>query len=90
MKYFVLHTFNDKYTDEHFLKGKSYEHIEERIQKYADGMLSTNKWTLITSNLSRGYLREIDLAEYPEVKKRDFAIIDENLSFSGSEINPDK
>jgi hypothetical protein len=55
MKYFVLHTIDEKYNEEYFIQGKSFEHLEERIQKYADGMLSTNKWTLVTSNLICGY-----------------------------------
>jgi hypothetical protein len=71
MKYFVLYTGND----ECYLKGKSVEHMEDRIQMYSDGILSTNKWTIITSNIDYGYLREVNLSEYPELTKRDFAII---------------
>ncbi|GGB72881.1 hypothetical protein [Fictibacillus barbaricus] len=86
MRYFVLYTLNDNYISERYLKGKSYEHIENRIHHYSDGILSTNKWTLITSNIEVGYLREISLSEFPHLTKKDFAMINENNSLSSSEI----
>lgn len=86
MKYFVLHTLQDQYRKDYFLKGKSMEHIEERIHTYSEGILSTNKWTLMTCNVECGYLREVSLDEYPEMKKKDFAMINENNSFSALEL----
>jgi hypothetical protein len=86
MKYFVLYTASDQYNAEYFLKGKSVEHMEKRILFYSDGILSTNKWTLVTSNVECGYLREVSLTEYPDLKKRDYAIINENNSYSESEL----
>jgi hypothetical protein len=86
MRYFVLYTLNDHYISERYLKGKSAEHLEDRIQYYSEGILSTNRWTLITSNIDFCYLREITLAEFPHLTKRDFAMINENNSLSSSEI----
>jgi hypothetical protein len=86
LRYFTLYTLNDQYISERYLKGKSAEHLVDRIQHYADGILSTNKWTLITSNIDYCYLREITLSEFPHLTKRDFAIINENNSLSSSEI----
>lgn len=87
MKYCVLYTINDYGVREYFIKGKSVEHIEDRIKAYSDGFLSTNKWTLLTSNIENGYLREINLSEFPDKSKKDFSIINENNSFSSFEIN---
>lgn len=86
MKYFVLYTVNEEYISECFLKGKSTEHIVDRINVYSDGILSTNKWSLITSNIEFGYLREINFLEFPKLSKKDFAIISENNSFSSYEL----
>jgi hypothetical protein len=86
MKYFVLYTIEDNHIHESYLKGKSYEHVFERLQKYSNGILSTNKETIITSNISYGYLREVELIEYPNLTKRDFVCINENNSFSSSEL----
>lgn len=86
MRYFVLYTLNEQYISERYIKGKSYEHVEARIHHYSDGILSTNSWTLITSNIDYGYLREVTLMEYPHLTKRDFAMINENNSLTSSEI----
>jgi hypothetical protein len=47
---------------------------------------STNKWTLVTSNIDFGYLREVTLSEFPHLTKKDFAMINENNSLTSSEI----
>jgi hypothetical protein len=86
MKYFILYTLEDNYIHESFLKGKSYEHVFEKIQHYSNGILSTDKETLITSNISYGYLREVYLKEYPTLARRDFVYIDEENSFSSLDI----
>ncbi|MGD6963991.1 MAG: hypothetical protein ACQET8_14665 [Bacillota bacterium] len=86
MKYFVLYTLNEHYVSEKYVKGKSYEHVVNRIQHYSDGILSTNKWTLVTSNIAVGYLREIQLSDFPLLSKRDFGMINENQSYSYHEL----
>jgi hypothetical protein len=87
MKYFVLYTLEDNYIHKSYLKGKSYEYVFEKIQHYSNGILSTDKETLITSNISHGYLREVDFNEYPALMKRDYFYIDETNSFSSLDIS---
>jgi hypothetical protein len=86
MKYFVLHTLDSGFNMEYYLKGKSFNHIEERIKKYSNGILSTSKWTLVTGNINLGFLREVQPKEFPNLKKQDFATINENHSFSFEEM----
>lgn len=86
MKYFVLYTLEDNYIHESYLKGKSYKYVFEKIQHYSNGILSTDKETLITSNISHGYLREVD-NEYPALTNRDYFYIDEANSFSSLDIS---
>ncbi|MEY2195763.1 hypothetical protein AB7942_23970 [Neobacillus sp. BF23-41] len=87
MKYFVLYvTFNDDSTDEFYLKGKSMKHMEERIQRYSNGALSTSKWTIMTSNAKSSFLREVDPSEYPHLTKHDFVQINENSSYDVSDL----
>ncbi|MBY6038332.1 hypothetical protein KUV80_16920 [Fictibacillus nanhaiensis] len=82
MKYFVLYTVNANIVDECYLKGQSTDYVKKCIDKYSNGFLSTNKWTLITSNIDYGFLREIDHKELPLLSKKDFAIIDELNSYN--------
>jgi hypothetical protein len=82
MKYFILYTLEDSYIHETYLKGMTYKQVFEQIQHYSNGLLSTDKETLITSNISHGYLREVDPKEFPVLTKRDFDEIDEENSFS--------
>jgi hypothetical protein len=86
MKYFFLYTLEDNYIHESYLKGKSYDQVFEKIQHYSNGILSTDKETLITSKISHGYLREVDLKEFPTLKSQDFVFIDEENSFSSLDI----
>jgi hypothetical protein len=87
MKYFVSYvTFRDNLTDEFYLKGKSMKHMEERIQRYSNGALATSRWSLITSNASYGFIREVNPSEYPHLTKHDFAQINENSSFDMSDF----
>jgi hypothetical protein len=86
MKYFVLY-YGDKGQPfgEFFLKGKSMSHISERVESYRDGVLSTNKGTLMTSNIAYGFLLEVNPIEH-NLSKRDFGIVNENQSYSLSEL----
>lgn len=87
MKYFVLtYTGIDGITCEFYLKGKSRTHLAERILNYSKGILSTSKGTLYTSDVKLGFLREINLEEYPQLTKQDFGIINEYQSYSLSDI----
>ncbi|MFP5111627.1 hypothetical protein ACSU64_04485 [Bacillaceae bacterium C204] len=87
MKYFVLYvTFNDNLISEFYLKGKSMKHMEERIQRYSNGAISTSKWTIMTCNAASSFLREINPSEYPHLTKHDFAQINENESYDVSDL----
>jgi hypothetical protein len=86
MKYFVLYTLEDNSIHESYLKGESYDQVFEKIQYYSNGILSTDKETLITSNISHGYLREVAVKEYSTLIKIDFVYIDEENSFSSLDI----
>ncbi|WP_312096190.1 hypothetical protein [Niallia sp.] len=86
MKYFVLY-YGDKRQPfgEFYLKGKSMNHIAERVENYQDGALSTNKGTLMTSNIQYGYLLEVNPIEH-NLSKRDFGVLNENQSYCLSEL----
>lgn len=87
MKYFVLnYTGIDGITCEFYLKGKSRNHLADRILNYSKGILSTSKGTLYTADVKLGFLREINLEEYSQLTKQDFGIINENQSYSLSDI----
>ncbi|MCM3719435.1 hypothetical protein [Fictibacillus phosphorivorans] len=83
MKYFVLYTgdASNDHVHECYLKGQSTDYVEKCIDKYSNGFLSTNKWTLITSNIDYGFLREIDQKELPLLTNKNFAEIDESSCF---------
>ena len=86
MKYFVLY-FSDEGQPfgEFYLKGKSMKHIAERVEKYHEGVLSTTRGTLMTSNITYGFLLEVNPIEH-NLSKRDFGIVNENQSYSLSEL----
>jgi hypothetical protein len=87
MKYFVLNvTFNDNLTSEFYLKGKSMNHMEDRIKRYSNGAIGTSKWTLVTTNAISSFLREVDPSEYPQLTKLDFVQINENSSYDDSDF----
>ncbi|WP_316572049.1 hypothetical protein [Neobacillus sp. YIM B06451] len=82
MKYFVLYvTWGDTRIDKFYLKGKSYSFMEERIERYSNGCLSTNKFTIYTDNAVYGVLREVPPGEALEIGKNEFALINENRSY---------
>jgi len=87
LKYFILYTSNDGSFKEFYFKAKTYKHLDDRIKRYCNGLISTNKFGIVTSNIDFSYLREIDLRCHPELNKNDFAIINENRSYCLSEIN---
>jgi len=89
MKYFILYHGDEEYGfREFYLKGKSLAHMEDRIKNYSVGSLSTNKGTLYTSNIQVGFLLEVNPSEH-QLSKSDFGIINENQSYSLSELRED-
>lgn len=88
MKYFILYvTFKDHSTDEIYLKGKSLDHLEERIERYANGCLAISKGSIYTSNAKSAFIREINLRDFPHFTKNDFALINETSSYDESDLN---
>lgn len=86
MKYFVLYCISDDgHIFEIYLKGKSMKHMQERIIRYSNGILCTNKDSIMTKNLVASFIREVNPKEYPQLTKRDFAIINENWSMDSSD-----
>jgi hypothetical protein len=87
MKFFILYfTDKDGVTNEFYLKGKSMNHMLERIERYSNGTLSSSKGTLYMSELTSVFLQEVNLNNYPNLKKRDFGIINENRSYSFDDL----
>ncbi len=76
MKYFVLHVIsNESCFSEYYLKAKLAKHMEDTIKRYCNGIITTSRWTLMTSNVSHGFLREVTPAEYPHLTKSNFLLI---------------
>lgn len=85
MKYFVIHIAiddEDDFSNEYYITGKSIEHVSETIKKYSNGYLSTNIFNLVTSNIKYGFIREINLQDYPDLSPCDFAQISNSRSYS--------
>ncbi|WP_226678292.1 hypothetical protein [Mesobacillus jeotgali] len=87
MKFFILYfTDKDGVTNELYLKGKSMNHMLERIESYSNGILSSSKGTLYMSELTSAFLQEVNLNIYPNLSKRDFGIINENRSYNLNDL----
>ena len=87
MKYFILY-ITDQYngTYEYYIKGKSSNYIVERLERYSDGCLATSKVSINTNNLTSAFVREINPNDFPLLSKKDFAIINENRSYSDLDL----
>jgi hypothetical protein len=87
MKYFIFYVcFNSDRTEEILMKGKSIDYMLERIARYSDGCIVTNKEGIFTSKVQSIFIREIDLKYFPYLSKRDFSMINETKSFNHSDL----
>jgi hypothetical protein len=83
MRYFILSTAvkeDDPFTDEYYLRGKSIQQVYLQIERYSNGIISTNLYGVCTRNIKYGYIREVNLNNYPELCHKDFAKICEKKS----------
>lgn len=91
MRYFILYVFNQNMTiREFYFKSRSFVQLEDRIRYYSDGCIFTSKFAIDCDNIFLGFLREIDLEFHPELKKTDFAMINESESYSAKEFDDKK
>jgi hypothetical protein len=89
MKYFVLTVATDEhspFSHEYFIKGQELDEVVRLMRKYSNGILSTNKFNLYTPNIKYGFVREINLREFPHIDSREFALINERKSYNVSEL----
>ncbi|MFF2450562.1 hypothetical protein ACFVSW_26310 [Neobacillus sp. NPDC058068] len=90
MKYFIVYfTHTDNLTTEYYMKGKSADYMINRLKWYYKGIITTNKWGIKADNLKSVFVREINPKEFPDLSKRDFAVINENKSYSLSDFLDD-
>ncbi|SFB04781.1 MULTISPECIES: hypothetical protein [unclassified Bacillus (in: firmicutes)] len=83
MKYMIAYvTFKDGVTNQYYIKEHSVKLLLEKVALYSNGCLATSKFSLQTSNALSLYVREIDLKKSPELRKIDFAMINEARSYS--------
>jgi hypothetical protein len=78
VRYFILSTAvkeDDPFTDEFFIRGESIQQVYTQIERYSNGMITTNLFGFCTRNITFGYIREINLDNYPELSSKDFAQI---------------
>jgi hypothetical protein len=88
MKYFVLTVAIDEHSSfshEYYFKGLELDEVVRLMRKYSNGILSTNKFHLCTQNIKFGFVREINLQEFPHIDSREFALINERISYDLSE-----
>jgi hypothetical protein len=81
VRYFILSTAvkeDDPFTDEYYIRGESSEQVYTQIDRYSNGMISTKLFGLCTRNITFGYIREINLENYPGLSSKDFAQICES------------
>jgi len=86
MRYFILYTSSKYGFKENYLKGESFKEMEDKIQKFSNGRICTNKSSLYTYNIPLGFLREINLNFHPELSETDFEVINENKCYDFSKF----
>jgi hypothetical protein len=82
MKYFVLTVAIDEHSSfshEYYIKGQELDEVVRLMMKYSNGILSTKKFHLCT--IKFGYVREINLREFPHLESREFALINEKKCY---------
>jgi hypothetical protein len=85
VRYFILSTAakeNDPFTDEFYIRAESIQQVFKQVEKYSNGLISTNLFGLCTRNIKYGYIREVNLNNFPEMSHKDFAKICERKSMS--------
>jgi hypothetical protein len=68
------------------MKGKSADFMIDRLKWYYKGIIQTNKGSIIVDHLQSIFVREIYPKDFPNLSKGDFAIINENKSYSISDF----
>jgi hypothetical protein len=89
MKYFVLTVAIDEqstFSHEYYIKGQELDAVVRLMMKYSNGILSTSKFHLCTHNIKFGYVREINLREFPPLDSKEFALINERKCYDLSEL----
>jgi hypothetical protein len=85
MKYFILYTAvkeEDPFSMEYYIKGKCKHQVLRQIQEYSNGLLTTSHFGICTRNIQNGYLREIQLNDFPELSPKNFSLICESKCLS--------
>jgi hypothetical protein len=85
VRYFILSTAvkkDDPFTDEFYIRGESIKQVYTQIERYSNGMITTSLFGLCTRNITWGYIREINLANYPGLSHKNFAQICERRSMN--------
>jgi hypothetical protein len=87
LNYYIFYlTDKSNITYEFYLKGKSLQYLEGSILRYSTGVISTNKGSIYTMNFESAFLRHIPEWELNQLRKNDFAMINENRSYNLSHI----
>ncbi|MFJ5718139.1 hypothetical protein [Neobacillus sp. NPDC093127] len=87
--FIVYFTHTNNLTTEYFMKGKSADYLVNRLKWFYKGIITTNKWGIKADYLLSVFVREINPNDFPNLSKRDFAIINENKSYSLSDFQDD-
>lgn len=85
MNYFILHTAvseQEHFTTEFYIKGKSKRQVYNLIEQYSNGTIITSKFGICTRNIKYGFIREVQLNDYPDLSPKDFADIIERKCIS--------
>jgi hypothetical protein len=85
VRYFILCTAvkeDDPFTDEFYIRGESIQQVFKQIDRYSNGLISTNLFGICTRNIKYGYIREVNINNYPELSSKDFAQICESKCIS--------
>jgi hypothetical protein len=85
MKYFILCTAvkeEDPFLNEYYIKGKSIQQVLNQIEQFSNGWINTSGFGLCTQNIKYGYLREVNINNFPELSSQDFAQICESKCIS--------
>jgi hypothetical protein len=85
MKYFILYTTVDEedlFSNVFYIKGKSTRKILTQIEQFSNGWINTSQFGICTRNIKYGFLREINLNNYPELSSNNFGQICESKCMS--------
>jgi hypothetical protein len=72
------------------MKSKSPDRLLDRLEWFCEGCIVTNLgFSILTHNLISVFVREIDPTLFPQLSKRDFAMINENRSYGLADLIDD-